>query len=176
MPRSDVDLLTSHIPEEFGAFYERHATAVTAYVARRTRKPDLIFDLVAETFARALEHRRHYEPRKAPAVAWLFGIARHLMIDAERRGQVADAARVRLRMEPVALDDEQIERIVERSRIDLIQALGQLPESQRIAVIRRVLGEQEYDAIASHVGCSPQVVRQRVSRGLASLRKGSEAR
>ena len=152
--RTDADLLSSHTPEDFGEFYERHVTAVTAYVARRTRKPDLIFDLVAETFARALEHRRTYEPRKGPAVAWLFGIARNLMVDAERKGQVADAARVRLNMEPVALDDEQIERVVERSRIDLIEALGQLPESQRIAVIRRVLGEQEYDAIAGHVGCS----------------------
>src|SRR4051812_23189220 len=176
MASSDVDLLTSHTPEDFGEFYERHVTAVSAYVARRTRAPDLIFDLVAETFARALEHRRNYEPRKGPAVAWLFGIARNLMNDAERRGQVADAARVRLRMEPVALDDEQIERIVERSRTDLIQSLVPLPESQRIAVIRRVLGEQEYDAIAARVGCSEQVVRQRVSRGLSALRKGLEAR
>src|SRR4051794_8155771 len=160
MARSDVDLLTSHTPEDFGEFYGRHATAVTAYLARRTRKPDLIFDLVAETFARALEHRRSYDPRKGAAVAWLFGIARNLMVDAERRGQVADAARVRLGMEPVALDDEQIERIVQRSRTDLIAALAQLPESQRIAVIRRVMGEQDYDVIAGHVGCSPQLVRQ----------------
>src|SRR5215212_6931354 len=101
--RTDAELLTSHTPEDFGDFYARHATAVTAYVARRTRKPDLIFDLVAETFARALEHRRTYDPRKGPAVAWLFGIARNLIVDAERKGQVADAARTRLKMEPVAL-------------------------------------------------------------------------
>ncbi len=34
--RTDAELLA----EDFGAFYERHVTAVTAYVARRTRKPD----------------------------------------------------------------------------------------------------------------------------------------
>jgi RNA polymerase sigma-70 factor (ECF subfamily) len=39
-----------------------------------------------------------------------------------------------------------------------------------------VLGEQSYPEIAAHVGCSEQVVRQRVSRGLAALRRGLEAR
>jgi RNA polymerase sigma-70 factor (ECF subfamily) len=162
--------------DDFGAFYELHVTAVTAYVARRAQRPDVTFDLVAETFARALEHRDRYDPRKGPAIAWLFGIARNLIVDAARRGRVADAARVRLGMEPIALDDEQLERIVERGNTDLREALAALPESQREAVLRRVLGEQSYPEIAAHVGCSEQVVRQRVSRGLAALRRGLEAR
>ena len=53
------------------------------------------------------------------------------MADAERQGKVADAARVRLGMEPIALDDEQMERIVERGSSDLVEALAKLPESQR---------------------------------------------
>ena len=89
---------------------------------------------------------------------------------------MADAARVRLGMEPIALDDEQLERIVERGSTDLREALARLPESQREAILRRVLGEQSYPEIAATVGCSEQVVRQRVSRGLAALRRGLEAR
>ena len=163
--------------EDFGAFYEAHVSAVTAYVARRARRPDLTFDLVAETFARALEHRDRYDPRRGPAIAWLFGIARNLMVDAARRGRVADAARVRLGMEPIALDDEQLARD-HRARQHRARrgARRGCPASQREAVIRRVLAEQEYPEIASHVGCSEQVVRQRVSRGLAALRRGLEAR
>jgi RNA polymerase sigma-70 factor, ECF subfamily len=162
--------------DDFGAFYEEHVGAVTAYVARRTQRPDLTFDLVAETFARALEHRERYDPRKGPEIAWLIGIARNLITDAVRRGRVADAARVRLGMEPIALDDEQLERITERGSTGLAEALANLPDSQREAVLRRVLAEQEYPEIAEHVGCSEQVVRQRVSRGLAALRRGLEAR
>jgi RNA polymerase sigma-70 factor (ECF subfamily) len=162
--------------EDFGAFYEAHVTAVTAYIARRARRPELTFDLVAETFARALEYRDRYDPRRGPEVAWLFGIARNLMVDAARRGRVADAARVRLGMEPIALDDEQLRRIDEHGSTPLVSALADLPEPQREAVIRRVLAEQEYPEIASQVGCSEQVVRQRVSRGLAALRRGLEAR
>src|SRR4051794_28072920 len=171
--RSDTDLLTSHTPEDFGDFYARHVTAVTAYVGRRTRKPDLIFDLVAETFARALEHRRHYDPRRGPAVAWLFGVARNLMVDAERRGAVSDAARARLSMEPVTLDDAALARIAERSRIDLPQALAGLPESQRIATLRRVEGELEYDPLPGRVECSAQVPRAAPApRSRLLLRRG----
>jgi len=36
---------------------------------------------VAETFARALEHRGAYDPRRGPAIAWLLGIARNLLLD-----------------------------------------------------------------------------------------------
>lgn len=169
---TDADLLAN----DFGAFYERHVGAVTSYVARRSRRADVTFDLVAETFARALERRGTYDERRGPAVAWLFGIARNLILDAARRGRVADAARIKLGMAPIALDDEQLERVAERASTDLVEALAKLPATQREAVIRRVLAEQEYPAIAEHVGCSEQVVRQRVSRGLAALRRGLEAR
>lgn len=64
----------------------------------------------------------------------------------------------------------------ERASVDLAAALSRLPESQREAVLRRVVAEQEYREIADHVGCSEQVVRQRVSRGLAALRRRMEAR
>jgi RNA polymerase sigma factor (sigma-70 family) len=165
--RTDAELLA----DDFGAFYERHVDTVTAYLSRRTRRPDLTFDLVAETFARALEHRIRYDPRRGPAIAWLVGIARNLLLDAARRGRVADAARVKLGMAPIALDDEALERIEARGRIDVAASLARLPESQREAVVRRVLDEQDYDAIAAEIGCSESVVRQRVSRGLAALRR-----
>src|SRR3954470_11480302 len=168
---TDAELLRSRDPEQFGAFYERHVTAVTAYVARRSPRDEVTFDLVAETFARALEHRERYDPRRGPAVAWLFGVARQLMAAAARRARVADAARVRLGMAPVALDDEMLGRVAERSRIDIVEALAKLPESQRIVVIRRVLGEEEYEPIAARAGGSGQVVRQPAARGLAALRQ-----
>ncbi|MEN3283483.1 MAG: hypothetical protein V7607_4623 [Solirubrobacteraceae bacterium] len=157
--------------DDFGAFYERHVDAVTAYVARRVGRPDLTFDVVAETFARALEHGDDYDPERGAAVAWLFGIARNVVIDAARRGRVADAARRRLGMSAVTLDDDQLARIEERGRIDLAEALSALSHEQREAVIQRVLAEEPYAAIAERVGCSEQVVRQRVSRGLAVLRR-----
>ena len=47
------------------SFYERHVGAVTAYLGRRTRQPDVLFDLLGETFARAYEHRRRTSRARA---------------------------------------------------------------------------------------------------------------
>src|SRR4051812_28926583 len=174
--RSDADLLYSRVPEDFGVFYARHVAAVTAYVARCSPGPELTFDLVAETFARALVHRERFDPRRTPATTWLLGIARHLMSDALRHGHVADAARVRLAMEPIALDDEQLEGVVEAGRNEFAEALEALPESQRIAVMRRVLGEDEHEPLGPRVAGSGQVVRRPVAHGLAALRQRLEAR
>jgi RNA polymerase sigma-70 factor (ECF subfamily) len=167
----DAQLLADEHPAAFGRFYERHVGVVTAYVARRVARPDLTFDVVAETFARALERRGQYDPTRGPAAAWLLGIARNLIYDAARRRRVDAAARRRLGMAPVALDDAQLEAIEARGSVDLRGALAALPADQREAVLRRVLAEEPYPTIAADVGCSEQVVRRRVARGLARLRR-----
>jgi RNA polymerase sigma factor (sigma-70 family) len=168
--RSDAELLGSGAAADFGCFYDRHVSAVTAFVGSWRVRPEVAFDLVAETFARALEHRDQFDLRKGPAVAWLLGIARHLMIDSARRGQVEVSSRQRLGMAAVELDDEALELIADRMTLDLRAALGSIGAEQREAVIRRVVLEQSYAAIATDLRCSEQVVRKRVSRGLAALR------
>jgi RNA polymerase sigma factor (sigma-70 family) len=172
--RTDEQLLGSAAAHDFGVFYERHVSAVTAYVARRVARADLTFDVVAETFARALERRTQYDAARGPAVAWLLGIARNLLVDAARRGRVADDSRLRLGLGRIELDDEHIARIEERSAVDLRSTLAGLPAAQREALILHVLAEEPYAAIAQRLGCSEQVVRQRVARGLAALRRSTQ--
>ena len=161
--------------EDFGLFYRRHVQAVTSFVAPRVGAADVVFDLVAETFAVALERKKRYEEERGPAVAWLIGIARNLVADARRRGTVDAAARRRLGMTPIALDDAQLAMIEARGRVDLADALSQLSEAERDAVLRRVLGDESYQQLAMHLGCSEQVARKRVSRGLANLRRRLDA-
>jgi RNA polymerase sigma factor (sigma-70 family) len=169
--RSDAELLFSRDPEDFGVFYERHVAGVTAYVGRRSPSCELTFDLVAETFARALVHRDRFDPRRGPAMSWLFGIARNLMTDAGRHGRVADATRRALAMEPVALDDEQRGQVTAAGAVDLETALAQLPESQRMVALRRVFGEDEYMRLPGSIECSGQIARALPPRGLAKLRR-----
>jgi RNA polymerase sigma-70 factor (ECF subfamily) len=174
MPDLDARLLASTDPNDFGRFYERQLPAVAAYVGARTTRPDIAFDLIAETFARALAGRRGFDPARGPAVAWLLGIARNLIVDSQRRGQVAADARERLGLERIELEDRQLLAIESMMGADLRSALESLPQEQREAVIRRVLGDESYTTIADNVGCSPQVARKRVSRGLATLRRRME--
>jgi RNA polymerase sigma-70 factor (ECF subfamily) len=174
--RADAELLSSGLASDFGCFYDRHVRAVTAFVGSWVGEPDVVFDLVAEAFARALERRVQYDPSKGPAVAWLLGIARHLMLDSARRGQVESKSRVRLGMGRVELDDEQLEVIAGRANVLLRDALSSLDGVQQEAVIRRVVLEESYRTIAADLRCSEQVVRKRVSRGLARLRESLEGR
>jgi RNA polymerase sigma-70 factor (ECF subfamily) len=145
-----------------------------SFVASRVRRSDVAFDVCAETFARALERREQYDASRGPAVAWLLGIARNLIVDAARRGRVDAASRRRLGMVRIELDDAQLSLIEERGRADLAEALGALSVQEREVVLRRVLADESYGVIAEQVGCSEQVARKRVSRGLANLRRRLE--
>jgi len=163
-------------PAAFGLFYARYFEPVLAFFAIRVRGADVAADLAAETFAAALHASRRYRRGPEPAAAWLFAIARHKLIDATRRGVVADRARRRLGIEPVMIDDEDLERIEDLADVAasgeraLMSLMGELPAAQREAIVARVLEERDYDEIAGELRCSPAVVRQRVSRGLATLR------
>jgi RNA polymerase sigma factor (sigma-70 family) len=172
--RSDEELLQASITDEdaFAEFYRRHCTAVAGFFLHRTRDAELAADLTAETFAAALQGRRRYDPDKAPAFAWLWGIARHKLARAYDRGRVEDSARRKLHMAPLVLDDEALERVEATAGAEAraIALLDTLPADQAEAVRARVIDEEHYDDIARRVKASPAVIRQRVSRGLAALR------
>lgn len=171
----DAELLglTRKEPEAFAGFYRRHVDGVLAYFVRRTHRADLALDLTAETFAAALASAHRYRAGPAPAQAWLFGIARHKLAHSLRRGVVDQRMRQRLKMEPVAVDDaalEHLERRTEAAQSALLERLSGLPPDQRQAVEAHVLEERDYAEIARELACSSSVVRQRVSRGLRTLR------
>jgi RNA polymerase sigma-70 factor (ECF subfamily) len=161
--------------EAFEAVYRRHNRVVLAYLARRVPEPELAADLLAETFAALLVVvREHHRTLPDSPIAWLLGTARHLLIDGYRRGRVEAAARERLAMQPITLDDNDMRRIEEISaETDILAELeAALPAEQLAALRARVIDERDYPAIASEMRCSEAVIRKRVSRALRTLRKG----
>ncbi len=172
---SDAQLLelTSQDAEAFGVFYDRFEGVVLAFFRRATGRSELAADLTAEVFAQALASSTRFDPRHGEARAWLFGIARHELADLWDRGRVENRARQRLGIEPLVLSDEAIERIDELGENgsgEILELLGELPEDQRVAVRGRIVDERGYPELAASLSCSPSVARQRVSRGLRTLR------
>lgn len=173
---SDNELLrlVRQNPDAFGVFYERHAATLVGTLRYRTGSTELAFDLAAETFAAALEGVDRYKPsHDDSALAWLYTIARNKLADYYRSGELQTAARQRLALEPIVLDDDRLERI--EARIDaahsaVLAALERLPPQESEALQARIVGDQSYAAIAAHLDVSEPVVRQRVSRGLRRLR------
>lgn len=162
----------------FELFYRRHLAAVTGFHLRRTGRRELAFDLTAETFAAVVVGCGDYDPQRGSAAGWLFGIAANKLRESLRRGRIEAAARERLRHEPVALDDadlERVDRLASRSdEARLAAMLADLPAPQRAAVLARVVDERPYPEIAAALRCSEAVVRQRVHRGLKRLRSDLE--
>jgi RNA polymerase sigma-70 factor (ECF subfamily) len=168
---SDEELLSSDDPEAFGMFYDRHVRSLLGFFARRTRDPEVAADLTAETFASAIVARRRYAASDAPAVAWLFTIARRRLADYHRRGVVEERARRSLAMERRPLSSEDADMILLLAEDVAVHLLDGLPADQRAAVAGRVVDERGYPELADELRLPEATIRQRVSRGLAALRR-----
>ena len=169
---SDAELLSATDTRSFELFYRRHFEGLLGFFARRTRDPELAADLTAETFAAALHARRRYRPQHGRADSWLFAIAYHKLADAQRRGAAEDRARRRLGMERIELTDADVTRIEQLADESWARAeLEHLPAAQRHAIDAHVVRGRSYGDIAASLDISEAVVRKRVSRGLAAVRR-----
>jgi RNA polymerase sigma factor (sigma-70 family) len=169
--RTDDELLRSDDPEAFGLFYDRHVRSLLGYFARRTHDPEVAADLTAETFAAALVARRRFKPGGAPAGAWLFAIAGRRLVDWQRRGRVEQRMRRSLAIERRPLSESDAAMISLLADDAAQSVLEELPPGQRALVAAHVIDDRPYDELASELDTSEAVVRQRVSRGLRTLRR-----
>jgi RNA polymerase sigma-70 factor (ECF subfamily) len=178
--RSDDDLLRAPDPDAFGAFYARHARAVESFFARRTGDRALACDLASETFAAALVARRRFRPGGAPAAAWLYTIAARRLADHRRRAaaeqRLDDRLMAQRRTEPVHAPEPAPGDAGVARPAPALALLERLPREQRAAIAAHVVAGHDYREIARHSGVSEAGVRQRVSRGLAAMRRPAQVR
>jgi RNA polymerase sigma factor (sigma-70 family) len=152
--------------------YRGHARRLAGYLMRATGDAEVAADLTAETFAAALIARERYRPELGAPTTWLYGIAAHKLTDWRRRGYAEDRARRRLRIERPRLSEEDVAELARLAdEVTVIELLGDLPSDQRQAVRARLVDDRAYGEIAVAEGVSEAAIRQRVSRGLASLRQ-----
>jgi RNA polymerase sigma-70 factor (ECF subfamily) len=160
---------------EFEQVYHGNFDVVMAYFARRCAEPQIVADLASETFVRAAGAFGTFDLRKGSARAWLFGIAAHVFAahcaqTANGREAVARLAQRR----PLDVDEteELAARIdAERDGRDLIGRCARLPELERGAVELVDLAGLTPKEAASALGVSRVVLRKRLSRARARLRK-----
>lgn len=116
--RPDSEILASlpGQPELMGVLYERHATAVFRYLARRAG-PSAAEDLLSEVFIAALDGRtRVVAHDSGSALPWLYGIAMNVLRRHFRRGAA----------QPVAAEDPGMDWDAVDARLDAEAKRGQL--------------------------------------------------
>jgi RNA polymerase sigma factor (sigma-70 family) len=174
--RSDAELLRASRddPDAFREFYLCYAERLHLYFTRRTDNDDAALELTAETFSRAWFVRERFrDERDGSAAPWLFGIARNVLLQSVRRGQLERRAASRLGViEGLDLDQRHAAQIPDASWAEgADELLNALPLSQREALRLRIVDEYDYAEVAETLNTSESAARVRVHRGLAALRK-----
>lgn len=148
--------------------YARFQRPLFTYLARLTGNRELAEDLLQETFIRVHRGREAYQP-SGHFRAWLFTIARHMLIDWARRERVAWELRPALEENAVAPDrtESRAEALDLIARLE--RALQRLPRDDReVIVLSRVVG-MDAEEISRATGGTAGAVRVRLHRALRRL-------
>ncbi len=177
----DIALLlrSNRDPEAFGTLYDRTVADVLRFCMRRLGDAETAADVTSEVYAAAYAQRGRFRDTGAPLIAWLYGIARRQIASYVRREKVSEKYRRKLRIDPAAIGQPDIERIealvdFEPVRSALREAVAELPSAQADAVHLRVVDDLSYAEVADRLGCSEGAARVRVSRGLTRLAESLE--
>ena len=166
--RAVVDRARAGDVDAFGQLFRAHHPRV--YRLARARLPhELAEDAAAETFTRAWKGLPRYKPTSAPFVGWLYGIARHVVIDMARADARTDLAA------EVALDphDPWLGR---DDLLALADAVRTLPDEQRIVIELKFLAGLTNDEVAAVLHKQPGAVNAQQWRALRALERALEPR
>ena len=155
---------------------ERHQALVAGTVARMLGSNSDVEDIAQQVFIRVWKSARRYVPR-AKFTTWLLKITRNLVFNELRRTK--RHAHVPLQPEPgtedppvkdetnlapdVSLLEMELQRTIE-------EAILQLPETQRLAVVLRRYEQLSYDQIAEILDLSVPAVKSVLFRARTELR------
>jgi RNA polymerase sigma factor (sigma-70 family) len=163
---ASVILRSRHEPEAFAALFTRHAATIQRYVTRRLG-PDAADDVVAETFLLAFRQRETYDPARANALPWLYGIATNL-IGRHRRDEIRlYRALARTGADPVTapftdhVDDAIAASMAGRRRA---AALARLPAGYRDPLLLVAWGDLSYEETALALAIPKGTVRSQDHR------------
>jgi RNA polymerase sigma-70 factor (ECF subfamily) len=118
-------------------------------------------DVVAEVFTRAWIQLDAYAHTGVPFVAWLFGIARHVVAH-ERRRQA--------RLESRSTMPETLEDRAEGDRLELAEAIAKLPDEQRQVIEMKFLMDMRIPEVAEALDTTTNAVNAKQWRALTTLR------
>lgn len=152
----------------FAALYERNLDAVYRYSFYRLRSDAEADDVTSEVFHRALVAMDKYEPRR-PFLAYLYGIARHVVADRLRAKPVATLDEALARASDAPGPEEASARRDEERR--LRAAIGELTPLQQEIVILRFIEERSSKEVAALTGKPESTIRGIQMRALAALRE-----
>ncbi len=166
--------------EAFDELVRRNAPKVNTLIYRFLGDPGKVEDLTQEVFLRVFRTSQRYQPT-AKFSTWLYRIAANLsfnVLRAKKRGQpvqleiaYSEDGEPFYRDVPDARYDPPGGRLdSEEMRAKVAEAIDQLPENQKVAIILNKYEHKSYEEIATILDCSTMAVKSLLSRARGNLR------
>ena len=164
--------------QSFELLLVRHRNPVVRYLTRMTGNQAVAEELAQEVFLRVYRAREGYEPT-AKFTTWLYRIATRLALNSirdrkpERYVRSLDDSSLGDARPPEAVDGRatrEQELLADASLAVVRQAVAELPEKQRAAVLMHKYEELDYQQIAGALDCSVSAVKSLLFRAYERLR------
>lgn len=169
-PRADAQLLAAVADgdrEAFAELYRRHLPWLLARLGRRCASPELVDEVVQDTFVAVWRSARRWD-RRGEVAAWIWGIGIRRLVDALRRSRPpADGRTTFDGVETSA--EEHVLLAVQYG--DVGTALASLSPELRAVVQATVLDGLTTREAARLLGIPPGTVKTRMMRARALLRQ-----
>lgn len=154
--------------EGFDLLYEAYVKKIYSFVYYKTYHRETAEDLVSAVFMKVLENINGYKANRGSFSAWLYGIARHTVVDHFR------ALRPTVQIEDVwdLADPENLEVDFDaREKLEAVKKyLAKFKPAHREIIMMRLWGELSYREISEIVGTSEANCKMIFSRGVSRLR------
>jgi RNA polymerase sigma-70 factor, ECF subfamily len=163
----------------FDELVQRNSPKIHSLIFRFLGDPGQVEDLTQEVFLRVFRTAPRYTPT-AKFSTWLYRIAANLSFNVLRSrskvhpvqldvgtGEEGDGYHRDVEDTNTDLPDERMDRRELRQKVT--EAIHQLPENQKIAIILNKYEHKSYEEIASVLQCTTMAVKSLLSRARANL-------
>ncbi|MBN2387556.1 MAG: sigma-70 family RNA polymerase sigma factor [Anaerolineales bacterium] len=157
--------------QALGRLYDENHAALYRYLWARLQDRKLAEDLTGDVFLRMLEALPRYRPSDVPFRAWLYRIARNLLVDHYRKAGIRQAVPLQetsAGLPTAGAPEPLVERILTVERMH--QALACLDGALQEVVSLRFLAGLSLRETAATLGKTQAAVKALQHRGLAALR------
>jgi RNA polymerase sigma-70 factor (ECF subfamily) len=154
----------------FAAFYRRRQGGIYRFALQMSGSTEIAEEVTQDVFVALARGAARHDPARGSVCAWLYGIARNMVLRA-----------LAGRTEWLPLDDENgsepvaggscpLEGLLQNEAVETVRrAVLALPGQYREALVLCDLQEMSYSDAAEVLGCPVGTVRSRLNRGRALL-------
>ncbi|WP_232696345.1 RNA polymerase sigma factor [Brevibacillus daliensis] len=157
--------------------YERKILTFVSHMLRQAHLEHVAEDICQETFYKAYKSIHSFRDVEATFSTWLYTIARNTVLSELRKSRNADVyLEDSIHVPSIAFERLPEQQLLQTEREDLVrQAINNLPEKQRSALVLREYEQLDYSEIAQILDLTVSSVKSLLFRARQSIKLQLEA-